>query len=124
MNKKNRVYLIINFRNSSKTLKKCFQSLIKQNYKDIYFVLFDHSSSDNSLYILRSLIKNYRLKNYKFLMASSSKSLVQCRNLAVQFVLSKAEENDFLAFCDSDDWWHPDWLNCLIKKNTPSTDII
>ena len=124
MSNKSKVYLIINFRNSSKTLKKCFESLIKQNYKNIFFVLFNHSSSDNSPNILRSLIKNYNLKNYKFLKAPSNKSLVQCRNLAVQFVLSKAEENDFLAFCDSDDWWHPNWLNHLIKKNTPSTDII
>ena len=124
MNKKSKVYLIINFKNSAKTLKKCFESLILQNYKNIYFVLFDHSSSDNSKQILISLIKSYNLRNYKFLHAHKNKSLVQCRNLAVKFVLSKAKENDFLAFCDSDDWWHPMWLRSLLLKDNFSRDII
>ena len=95
MSKKSKVYLIINFRNSSKTLKKCFESLILQNYKNIYFVLFDHSSSDNSKQILINLIRKYEVKNFKFLYANKNKSLVQCRNLAVEFVLSKAKQIDF-----------------------------
>ena len=124
MSKKSKVYLIINFRNSSKTLKKCFESLILQSYKNIYFVLFDHSSSDNSKQILINLIRKYDVKNYQFLYANKNKSLVQCRNLAVEFVLSKAKQNDFLAFCDSDDWWHPYWLQSLISKDIFSRDII
>ncbi len=119
-----KIYLIINFRNSQKTIKKCFESLIKQDYKNTHFILFDNSSSDKSKKILLSLIKNYNVKNYTFLGVSSEKSLVKCRNLAVQFVLRKAEKNDFLAFCDSDDWWHPMWLRSLISKNNFSRDII
>ena len=114
--KSKKIYLIINFRNSSKSIRKCFLSLINQKYKNIFFVLFDHSSSDNSKQILIDLIKKYNIKNFKFLGGSSNRSLVQCRNLAVKFVLSKAKPDDFLAFCDSDDWWHPMWLKSLILK--------
>lgn len=59
-----KIYLIINFRNFQKTIKKCFESLIKQDYKNTHFILFDKTISIK-IFLLKILKKlNSTLQEY------------------------------------------------------------
>ena len=59
-----KIYLIINFRNFQKTIKKRFESLIKQDYKNTQFILFDKTISIK-IFLLKILKKlNTTLQEY------------------------------------------------------------
>ena len=64
--KKNYVSIIITNYNKEKYIKKTINSCLKQNFKNKEILVFDDSSSDRSLEILKSFNKKIRLiKNKK-----------------------------------------------------------
>ena len=56
-----KVSIIIPVHNSSKYLKKCIDSVLKQTYKNIEVICIENGSKDNSLKIL----KQYKTINKK-----------------------------------------------------------
>ena len=58
-----KVSVIVNFHNGEKYLKKCLDSIIEQNYKNIEIILWDNASNDGS----SNIIKTYRDDRIKYI---------------------------------------------------------
>ena len=97
-----KVSVIVNFHNGEKYLKKCLDSIIEQNYKNIEIILWDNGSNDGS----SNLIKTYRDDRIKYIFNKNKVSLYKARNQAIMY-----SSGEFIAFLDSDDWWEKDYLS-------------
>ena len=89
------VSVIVPTRNSGMTIKKTITSILKQDYKNIEIIVVDDGSTDNTLEILKEF------SNKIFLVLLDKKVLAgEARNEGI-----KKSNGNFIAFCDSDDFW-------------------
>ena len=68
MNYRDKISVLISNYNKSKFLKNSLLNLKKQNYKNFEIILFDDSSTDNSLQIIK------KFKNVKLIVNKKKKS--------------------------------------------------
>jgi len=94
--------VIVNFHNGEKYLKKCLDSIIEQNYKNIEIILWDNGSNDGS----SNIIKTYSDDRIKYIFNKNKVALYKARNQAIMY-----SSGEFIAFLDSDDWWEKDYLS-------------
>ncbi len=113
------VDIIIPVYNSEKYLRKCLDSIFLQKYQRIRVNIVYTPSIDNTLKIIKEYIKKYGdiinlIKSEKVI------NQAQARNMALQNI-----KGEYIAFLDSDDYWHPDKLinqiNVLQKNNIGGT---
>ena len=97
-----KVSVIVNFHNGEKYLKKCLDSIIEQNYKNIEIILWDNASNDGS----SNIIKNYRDDRIKYIFNKNKVALYRARNQAIMY-----SSGELITFLDSDDWWEKDYLS-------------
>jgi len=106
-----KVSVIVNFHNGEKYLKKCLDSIIEQNYKNIEIILWDNGSNDDS----SKIIKTYRDDRIKYIFNKNKVALYKARNQAIMY-----SSGELIAFLDSDDWWDENYLSSkesfFIKK--------
>ena len=104
----NLVSIITPSYNSEEFITNTILSVKAQTYENWEMIIVDDVSSDNSLKIINSFIKNdKRIKLYEL---SENSGAGIARNKAIQ--LSKG---DFIAFLDSDDLWIPNKLELQIN---------
>jgi glycosyltransferase involved in cell wall biosynthesis len=101
------VSIIVPVYNCEKFIEECIQSVLNQTFKDWELILIDDFSSDSS----RSIINEYinldpRVKAYYF---HENVGAGITRNKGIE--ISKGR---FIAFLDSDDYWHKDKLKIQI----------
>ena len=101
-----KVSVIVNFHNGEKYLKKCLDSIIKQNYKNIEIILWDNGSNDGS----SNVIKIFKDDRIKYIFNKKKIPLYKARNKAIQ-----SSNGELIAFLDSDDWWEKDYLSSREK---------
>ncbi len=94
--------------NTSKYLKKCLDSLVKQTFKDFEIIIVNDGSTDNS----KDIISKYE-KKYDNIMVITQKNagLSMARNNGV-----KKAKGKYLLFVDSDDYVEKDLLKELDKE--------
>lgn len=88
--------------NSSSYIKKCLESIEKQNYNDIEVILVDDFSNDCTVEIIENYLKDSIL-NIKLIKNEFNKGAGESRNIGIQEC-----SNDYIFFLDSDDL-----LDCL-----------
>ncbi len=94
------VSIIIPVYNSETFLKRTINSVLEQSYKNWELLLIDDCSSDNSFKIIEDYCqKDIRINCFRLSINSGA---AEARNLGIL----KAK-GDFIAFLDSDDYWHP-----------------
>jgi len=100
--------------NRQEFLDECVQSILKQTYTDWELILVDDCSTDKSV----EMIKNYvfldnRIKAFFF---NKNVGAGVARNKGIEISSGR-----FIAFLDSDDYWHIDKLKMqtefMLKKN-------
>ncbi len=94
-------------RNYSKYLDQCINSVIKQSYKNIEYIIIDDGSTDNSHKILEKYKKFNNLKIYY----QKKTGLIKSINKAI-----KVSNGDYIIRLDSDDYFKKDTIKILIKK--------
>ena len=101
--------------NTSKYLKKCLDSLVKQNFKDFDIIIVNDGSTDNS----KDIIKKYESKysNIK-VINEENQGLSMARNNGVKKVSGK-----YIIFIDSDDYVEKDLLK-QIDKEIAGVDVL
>ena len=103
-----KVSIIVPVYNGEKVLKRCVESLLNQDHKDIEIILVDDGSKDSSF----EIISEYAEKDERIVPIHKENSGVSStRNLAI----SKAK-GDYIQFVDVDDWLPFDSTKLLVRS--------
>tara|TARA_A100001015_G_scaffold321461_1_gene452326 strand:- start:1485 stop:2282 length:798 start_codon:yes stop_codon:yes gene_type:complete len=100
------VSIIMNCYNGEKYLKKSVNSVVQQKYKNWEIIFFDNCSTDKSI----STIKSFKNKKIKIYRSKKYLKLYAARNLAIKYA-----KGNYIAFLDTDDYWHSSKLNLQIN---------
>ncbi len=95
------VSVIVNCFNSQETILRAVASVLNQTQPNLEIIVWDNGSTDSTL----SLVSSLNDKRIKLFKNAKTVSLGIARNFAIN-----EAEGKYLAFCDSDDWWHPSKL--------------
>ena len=96
-----RVSVIIPTFNDAIHLERSIQSVLAQSCKDWELVIVDNHSTDNT----DEVLAHYQDPRIKILKIHNDGVIAKSRNLGATHSRAK-----FIAFLDSDDWWHRDKL--------------
>lgn len=106
-----KISIIVPVYNAEKTLTRCVDSLLEQNYPNIEIILVDDGSKDHSL----SLCRDYAEKYDRICVISKlNNGVSSARNAGLN-----AATGDYVMFCDSDDWVEPDWCETMVNAYKP-----
>lgn len=116
----NQITVIIPCYNSEKSIKSTLLSILNQTLRVDEVVVIDDGSTDKTRDIVKSIQKNYK-KNRIVLFSQNNKGVSAARNKGVEI-----SRGDWIAFCDSDDYWIPEKNQKVTKyiKNNPALDFI
>lgn len=96
------VTVIIPVYKVEKYIAKCIQSLLNQTYKNFEAIIVDDGSPDNSIQIVKALVKD----DSRFIfLEKENGGLSSARNFGLDHV-----NGDYIIFLDSDDFWDADCL--------------
>lgn len=105
------ISVIIPCYNAAGYIANCLEKLEQQSYQEFEVVIIDDCSSDNTINVVRTFAEKSRLQ---IKLISNEKNLGPgaSRNRGIQS--SKAE---YVCFCDSDDWYDPDYLELMVAAS-------
>ncbi len=99
--------IIVPVYNVEKYLRRCVDSLLSQNYKDIEIILVDDGSTDSSGDICDEYQKKSDLIH---VIHQKNQGLSGARNTGLEVAAGK-----YIGFVDSDDWVEPDFYTFMIQ---------
>lgn len=99
--------IIVPVYNCEKTIEKCVDSILKQNYLDFELILINDGSTDNTL---EKCMRYVQIDDRVKLRTQSNKGLVSARMAGVNMALG-----DLIGFVDGDDWIEKEMYAELIK---------
>lgn len=111
------VSIIIPAYNEEKYIPQAIESALSQSYKFAEIIIVNDGSKDSTPLIAEQYIKkDSRVK----LINQKNKGLSGARNTGI-----KNASGDIIAFLDSDDWWHPTYLETMVARlnNEPTLGI-
>ena len=94
-------------------LADCLDSVKAQSYKEFEVLCINDGSTDKSLQIIQSYLKDERFK----LLNQSNKGVSAARNAGII-----EARGDYICFVDADDVLAPKYLECLNSKAKESMD--
>lgn len=94
--------------NSSRYLKDTLYSVINQTYINWQLIIVDDCSQDDSVKIIREIIKDD--SRITLVCLERNSGAAAARNVAIELAKGR-----FIAFLDSDDIWHPQKLQKQIE---------
>lgn len=100
--------IIIPVYNAEKTIDRCIQSVLKQDFSDFEIIVINDGSTDNSGMLCEQYAKKY---NNVFIKHKKNMGLSAARNDGMKYAKGK-----YIIFLDSDDYWQPNILNGLAKE--------
>ena len=101
------VSIIVPIYNSEKSVKRTIESLLKQTYPNLEFILVDDGSTDNS----GKIIDEFRKKDARIITVhQANQGQSGARNAGVRIA-----KGDFVSFVDSDDTIAPDFVLKLVN---------
>lgn len=103
-----RIAVVIPVYNAEKTLKRCLDSIAKQDYKDFDAILVNDGSTDSSL----NICKSYAEQDKRFkVFDQQNGGASSARNYGLNQVATK-----FVTFCDADDYVETNWLSTFMSS--------
>jgi glycosyltransferase involved in cell wall biosynthesis len=114
------VSAIIPCYNCSKTIEKAVDSIAKQTLIPQEIILVNDDSSDQTIDILQNLQNTYGKEWIKIIDLKKNVGPGQARNIGWELA-----SQDYLAFLDADDIWHPQKLEIQFSwmKRNPEIDF-
>lgn len=89
-------------------LDTCIKSILRQSFSDFELILIDDGSTDNSL----SICSAYANKDRRIhVLTQTNHGQAFARNRGIDY-----SHGDYLAFVDSDDYIHPQYLEILVSN--------
>lgn len=116
MNVNSLVSVIIPTYNRAHLITRAIESVINQSYTNWELLVVDDASTDNT----EEVVKKYALDTrVKYIKANKNGGNAVARNLGVN-----AAKGAYISFVDSDDEYHPDYLEkALNKMETSAEDV-
>lgn len=108
------ISIIIPTYNHADFLDRCFDSIIKQTYRNWEVIVIDNYSNDHT----STVVKKYSNYNITYLKFKNNGIIASSRNYGI----SKSR-GSLIAFLDSDDWWAPKKLEVSLKHINNGFDI-
>ena len=98
--------------NRAKLLGRAIDSIISQSFSDFELIVVDDGSADNT----KEVVRAYKDTRIRYVLHDKNKGLMASRNTALS-----ESQGEYIAFQDSDDWWHRDFLeeSLAILEKTP-----
>src|SRR5574344_1872249 len=110
------ISIIVPVYNSEKTLKRCYDSLINQDYKNIEIILIDDGSKDKSGEICDLYAKkDKRIKVFH----QENQGESAARNCGLKFA-----EGEWITFCDSDDFVAKNYISSFLSMEVLRKDTL
>lgn len=96
-----------------KFIERCAVSLFEQTYQNLEYVFVDDCSPDNSILILKQVVKKYlqRANQVKIVRHEHNKGLAAARNTAIANAMGK-----YVMHVDSDDFLELDTIEKTVSK--------
>lgn len=117
-----RVSVLVSVYNSEHYIERCVRSVFEQTYPNLEYVFVDDCSTDNSISVLESVIKDYpeREKTVKIVRHEANRGLAAVRNTAIDNA-----SGEFVCVVDSDDWMELDGIERMVAKQvTTNADVV
>lgn len=96
MRENNLVSIVVPIYNAEKHIKRCVNSVLKQEYKNLEILLINDGSTDHSLEIIETLSSNdSRIK----IIDKNNEGVAETRNLGIKLATGK-----YIMFIDNDDF--------------------
>ena len=101
------ISIIVPIYNVEEFIADCLESILAQTFKDFEVICVDDGSTDKSGLVAES----YAAKDSRItVIHQENKGLSGARNTGMDLA-----RGQYLAFCDSDDYYHPDFLEKLFN---------
>ena len=112
------ITVIYPFYNNEACIKKSLLSIINQSYKSWKIILINDCSKDDSLKIVKEILKKQNISKKKYILINNKNNIgiTKCLNLALKISKSK-----FIARADADDFYHRHRFKIqmdFLKKNS------
>lgn len=101
-----KVVVLLSTYNGEKYLEQQIDSILAQTERDLFIVARDDGSTDRTTEILDSYAAAGRLRWYTGENLGPEKSFLN--------LLQNSDEAAYYAFCDQDDYWHPDKIEAAL----------
>lgn len=95
------VSVVMNCRNGERFVRETIDSVLRQTMRDWELVFWDNRSKDGTA----AIVKGYNDPRIRYLLSDSDDTLGKARSRALAVATGR-----WVAFLDSDDIWHPDFL--------------
>lgn len=116
-----KVSVIIPVYNAQETIVRALNSVVKQSIKPFEIIIINDGSSDMSLSIINTYIRNHELFNFNFINKKNG-GVSSARNAGL-----KIAKGDYIAFLDSDDEWLFDKTEkqlSILQNNNLNIDFV
>ncbi len=106
MNNKAKVSIILPTYNRTQVIKRAINSVLNQSYSNFELIIIDDGSTDNTA----EVIKSFNDERIQFIRNDNNRGQAIARNIGL-----KRAKGSYIAFLDSDDVWHKDYLEKQIE---------
>lgn len=112
------VSVIIPLYNREKYIEESVKSILNQTYKELEVIVVDDCSTDSSVEVVRKLQE--KDKRVRLVCCGKNGGACRARNIGID-----CAKGEYIAFQDSDDYWHPDKLEkSLDALNREGADLV
>ena len=109
------ISIIVPVYNAEQYLEKCVNSIINQTYTNLEIILVDDGSPDNC----GAICDEYAKKDSRIkVIHKSNGGVSSARNRALECLTG-----EYVAFVDSDDYIHQDYINVLYNALSDGVDL-
>ena len=106
-----KISVVIPLYNAKETIKSTIESVLNQTYKEsIEIIIVNDGSKDGCEKIVEEIISNNQTNRTIKLINKENSGVSSARNRGI-----KEANGDWIAFLDSDDVWHPQKLELILK---------
>ena len=110
------ISVIIPTYNRGKTIRRAIESVLAQSYHQLELIVVDDGSTDGT----DQQINEIQDKRFKYIKLTSNLGACHARNVGIE-----EATGFYIAFQDSDDFWHPDKLEKQVNvMNQTGADVV
>lgn len=113
------ISVIVTSYNYETYIGETLDSLVSQKYRNIEIIVVDDGSADNSVEVIKTYVNSYPYIHFYQHPDGKNCGIIASMRLGIE----KAQ-GEFVAFCESDDYWHPENLEKKVEFINKYEDVV